>query len=138
MTQKIGATTFGLTSKYVSALFITLALVSALAVNPAYSQNTTITAVTPSPSSVTIGNTITFTATVTDTSGSPITPTGTVTWTDGSSGIFTTSPCTLATVDSTSAACTVVYTPPSLATTLTITATYNPDANILAALEHQP
>ena len=48
-------------------------------------SSTSVT-VSPNPSSYVVGNTLTFTATVTDTSSSPTTLTGTITWDDGNVG----------------------------------------------------
>ena len=129
MTNKIGTTSFGSRHKWIPALFITLAIVGAFAASPGYSQKSTATAVSPDPSSVAIGDTITYAATVTDTSASPTTPSGSVSWADGNvGGSFSNSgSCTLGTLDATSASCTVIYTPPSVAGTVTITATYTAD-----------
>ena len=50
-------------------------------------------AVSPNPASYVSGQTLTFTATVTDTSNSQNIPTGTVTWSDGNvGGVFGTLP----------------------------------------------
>jgi len=110
-------------------------LVGPFAVNSAYSQDSTTTTVSPNPSSVTIGNTITYTATVTDTSASPTTPGGSVSWGDASAGgsFSDSGSCTLSTLDTTSASCTIIYTPPSVATTVTVTATYSGDVEHLGS-----
>lgn len=129
MTKKNAATKFILTRKSISVLFVAIALLVTIAANPVYSLNATTTTVTPGPtSSVTIGNTITFTATVKDTSLSPTNPTTTVGWDDGGAGgAFSVNPCTLVVLGSDSGTCTTDYTPPSVATTVTITAKYAGD-----------
>ncbi len=126
MTKKKAAATFGLTRKWIPGLFVAMALLAAVAVSPVYSLNTTTTAVTPNPSSVIIGNTITYTATVADTSVTPTTPTGTVSWSDGAAGgsFSNSASCTL----DASGACTIVYTPSSTSGSVTITATYGGDS----------
>jgi YVTN family beta-propeller protein len=84
----------------------------------------TSTVITPNPSSVTIGNTITFTGTVTDTSPSQITPTGTISWNDGGAGgSFSAATCTLS-----GGVCTIIYTAPLTAGQVTITGTYSGDS----------
>lgn len=124
MNKKISAINSGLTGKLILALIIAVTLFSALSLTPVYSLDATATSVTPSPSSVTIGNTITFTANVTDIPSPPTTPTGKVTWSDGvAGGSFTPSSCSLGP----SGNCTSVYTPPSKAATVTITASYGGD-----------
>ena len=133
MTKTIGTTSFGLGHKWIiPALFVTLAILGAFAVSPAYSLDSTTTTVLPNPSSVTIGNTITYTATVTDTSASPTTPGGPVSWADGAvGGSFSNSgSCAL---DAISASCTIIYTPPSVANPVTITATYSGDGGHLGS-----
>jgi hypothetical protein len=83
----------------------------------------TSTTVSPNPASVTAGDTITFTAKVTDTSSSPTTPSGTITWSDGGTGSFSSTSCTLS-----SGACSDTYTAPSSSGSATITATYSGDS----------
>lgn len=88
------------------------------------------------PTNVVVNNATRCTATVTDTDvGSPITPTGTVTLATNSTGTFSTA-CTLA-GSSTSATCTVTYTPETSAAvhprTDTIIASYAGDANHTAS-----
>ena len=107
---------------------------SALIVN----LRTTATTVTPNPSSVVIGNKITFTGKVSDSNiGTKTVPTGTLTWNDGSmGGTFTvnginTNTCSLSSITSTASSCKAVYTPASNVTggtTITITASYSADA----------
>jgi hypothetical protein len=78
---------------------------------------------------------ITFTATVTDTSGAPTTPTGTVTWSDGGKGgsFSNGSQCTLSAVGSSSSTCSTTYTPPSTNGPVQITATYPGDSTHAAS-----
>ncbi|HZS74764.1 MAG TPA: hypothetical protein VFA69_09730 [Candidatus Nitrosotalea sp.] len=94
---------------------------SALTINAIHA---TTLAVTPNPASVSPGGSVTFTATVTDSSSSPITPTSSVSWSDGNGGgVFDQTSCTLA-----SGSCTVSYTPATNApNAITITASYNGD-----------
>ncbi len=94
---------------------------SALTIN---SIHATTLAITPNPASVSPGGSVTFTATVTDSSSSPITPTSSVSWSDGNGGgVFDQTSCTL-----TSGACTVSYTPATNPpNAVTITASYNGD-----------
>lgn len=84
----------------------------------------TTLSVTPNPATVSPGGSVTFTATVTDSSSSPTTPTSSVSWSDGNGGgVFDQTSCTL-----TSGACTVSYTPATNApNAITITASYNGD-----------
>src|SRR3989454_512174 len=85
---------------------------------------TSSTSVSCSPSSVLAGVATTCTATVTG--GAGHTPTGTVAFTSSGSGTFSGSPCTLTTVNSTTATCLATYTPTNAAsTTHTITGTYS-------------
>src|SRR5438128_1946314 len=85
---------------------------------------TSSTSVSCSPSSVLAGVATTCTATVTG--GAGHTPTGTVAFTSNGSGTFSGSPCTLTTVNSTTATCLATYTPTNAAsTTHTITGTYS-------------
>lgn len=98
----------------------------------------TSTGVTPNPSTVTIGGSVTFTAKVTDTSsGAKTTPTGMASWSDGGlGGTFTvggisSNHCTLATASSSASSCKITYKPPSTAsggTKITINATYSGDS----------
>ena len=94
---------------------------SALTINAIHA---TTLSVTPNPASVSPGGSVTFTATVTDSSSSPIAPTSSVSWSDGNGGgIFDQASCTLS-----SGACTVSYTPSTNApNAITITASYNGD-----------
>ncbi len=94
---------------------------SNLAIN---SIHATTLSVTPNPATVSPGGSVTFTATVTDSSSSPITPTSSVSWSDGNGGgIFDQTSCTLS-----SGACTVSYTPSANPpNAITITASYNGD-----------
>jgi hypothetical protein len=86
---------------------------------------TTITTVTPNPSSVVVGGNITYTATVVDSNnGIKSTPTGSVLWDDmNETGTFGSSwLCTLS-----SGSCQVSYSPP-INGSVTITATYLSDS----------
>lgn len=89
----------------------------------------TSTMVMPNPSSVIHGNTIAFHAFVSDIrNGTKSTPTGTISWNDGSSGgIFSSSSCTLAQINSSSSSCDIVYTATSPVGPVTINATYSGD-----------
>jgi len=84
---------------------------------------TTLT-VTPNPSTISSGNSVTFSSTVVDTSSSPTNPTGTVSWSDGNTGgSFNPSSCTLS-----SGQCTTTYTPAANSpSSVTVTATYGGD-----------
>ncbi len=87
-------------------------------------SRTTATVVTPNPSTVTLGNTITYTATVSDTSpGTPSTPTGSVSWNDGGAGgsFSSSGTCTLS-----AGSCQIVYRPSAIGS-VTITAAYGGD-----------
>lgn len=97
-------------------------------------QHTTSTTVSPSPSSVILGNSITYTVEVTDTGTGVLSyPTGTVTWSDGGEGgAFTSTSCTLSESTSSSSTCLVTYTPFSSGT-VTITATYGSDTSHLGS-----
>ena len=80
--------------------------------------------VSPNPATVSPGGSVTFTATVKDTSSSPTTPTSSVSWSDGNGGgTFDQSSCTLS-----SGSCTVSYTPSANPpNAVTISASYNGD-----------
>ena len=102
---------------------------SVLTISPPPPHPTT-TIVTPNPSSVTSGQSIIFTATVSDTGSSPSTPSGTASWGDaGAGGSFAPNTCTLATAGSASNLCSVTYTAPVTASSVTITATYSGDSS---------
>ncbi len=96
---------------------------SSIAVN----KRATSTVISCSPASVQVGQSSTCTASVKDTSqGTPSTPAGTVDFTNGG-GSFTGTPCSLGAVNSTTANCSVSYTPSGTsARTETITGTYTP------------
>ena len=79
-----------------------------------YHVHSTSTAVSCSPSSVVVNQSMACTATVTDTETSgPITPAGTVSFTAAPTGegVFSLSSCTLAAGTGASARCSVTYTP---------------------------
>jgi hypothetical protein len=46
-----------------------------------------VTTINPHPSTVAVGKTMPYTATVTDQNAAPITPTGKITWSDGGAGV---------------------------------------------------
>ena len=82
--------------------------------------HSTGTVVSPNPSAVAPGDTIAFTATVTDLNASSTTPNGSVGWSDGGAGgTFSDSACTRSV-----GSCTVTYTSPASQGTVTITAAY--------------
>jgi hypothetical protein len=88
----------------------------------------TSTAISPSPASVTAGGTVTFTATVTDTSASPTAPSGTISWSDGGAGgSFSSGTCSLQGTSSTGT-CQVTYTTPTTAGSVTVTGSYSSDS----------
>jgi hypothetical protein len=89
------------------------------------------TTVTPNPSSVTVGNSVTYTAMVSDTSpGTPSVPGGAVSWSDGGAGGSFTNigKCSLAAAGASASSCQVTYTPPANSGTETITAAYQGDS----------
>jgi Bacterial Ig-like domain (group 3) len=94
-------------------------------------KRTTSAAISPSSASVGVGTPTTFTVTVTDKSpGTPQAPTGTVTWTASvSGGSFTSTTCKLIAISATQSQCSVTYTSPSTAGTLTIIAKYGGDSS---------
>ena len=89
------------------------------------------TAVSPSYAVVGIGATVTYTATVSDTSsGIQSAPTGTLSWTaspSGISGTLSSGACTLVPINSSQSRCHVTYTP-LIAGSRSITATYRGDS----------
>ncbi len=86
------------------------------------STSSSTTSVSANPSSVTVGNTIVFTATVTGSLLGP-TPTGSVAWFQGGSGgSFSPGSCQLV-----SGSCQATYTAPSTAGTVTISVQYSGD-----------
>ena len=88
-----------------------------------------VVTISPKQASTFPGNTLTFTATVTDTSTSPTTPGGTVTWNNGAAGgTFSNSgSCTLSGLES-SSSCNIQYTVPSTVGSITITGSYGGDS----------
>ena len=96
-----------------------------------FAQNSTVTVVGCTPSSVVVDQSTTCTVTVTDTAQTPSTPTGDVTFNSSGTGSFSpSSTCTLVeTVPGSEAECSVTYTPTAFGTgTHTITANYLGDA----------
>ena len=99
-----------------------------------FPQHSTATEVSCTPQPVVAGNSTTCTATVTDTAANgQTTPTGTVSFTSSGPGTFGSGgSCMLTAASSSSASCSVTYTPGSTPAnpvrTDTITATYNGDA----------
>ena len=93
--------------------------------------NNTKTTLTCDPSTVVQGTETSCTATVEDTSNSPTTPTGSVGWTHTNTGSFNgggdTAACPLVAVDSTTASCSMTYTPEASGDHK-ITAEYTPDS----------
>ncbi|MDE1811971.1 MAG: Ig-like domain repeat protein [Thaumarchaeota archaeon] len=89
-------------------------------------QDSTSAVITSSSQSFVIGNAMTVTATITDTSNSQNVPSGTLSWSDGNAGgVFGSTTCTLS-----SGMCIVSYTPSSGATnSITITGTYAGDSS---------
>src|SRR3989441_723865 len=95
----------------------------------------TTTTLSCSPTAVFINQATSCTATVKDTSSSgATTPTGSVSWTSSGTGNFVTSPCTLATLNTTTATCSVTYTQTAGTSTTTITGTYSGDSTHSAGL----
>jgi hypothetical protein len=94
-------------------------------------KHPTETTVKCEPQPVVAGQSTTCTATVTDTSSEPTTPTGTVSFESSGKGSFSPTSCELKAASSSSATCSVTYTPgatPSEPTRKdTITATYGGD-----------
>ncbi|MFZ1077143.1 MAG: hypothetical protein WAN47_06915 [Nitrosotalea sp.] len=84
----------------------------------------TATAITPNSATTSVGGSVTFTATVTDTASTHTTPTGAIAWSDGDEGgAFSPVTCTIY-----DGICTVTYTPATNSpSTLTITASYGGD-----------
>jgi len=99
------------------------------------SKRTTTTAINPSSASVGSRTPTKLVVTVTDTSpGTPSAPTGSVTWTASVfGGSFTSGKCTLSAISATQSQCSVTYTSPSKAGTVTITARYNGDSTHLTS-----
>jgi len=100
---------------------------STLSVNLRSSSST----VAPNPSSVTVGSSITYTATVSDTSpGTPSVPGGAVSWGDGGAGgSFTNGGrCSLVSAGAGASSCQITYTPPATSGPETITGAYPGDA----------
>jgi large repetitive protein len=90
-------------------------------------KRSTSTSVSCTPASVAVGEKVSCTATVTDSSGgSASTPGGTVSWSSNGAGNFSSSSCTL----NGSGSCSVDYTPSAVGTgTHTITGSYDGDAS---------
>ena len=90
--------------------------------------HSTAMGVSPNPSSVTAGGSMTFTASVTDIASSPTVPSGTISWSDGGKGGSFSSPtCSLQSAGAATSSCQVTYTAPSAAGSVTITASYSGD-----------
>ena len=88
----------------------------------------TSTSLVPSQASVMAGQKVSYASTVTDSSSAPSAPTGTVTWSDGGAGgTFSSNTCSLGSPSGGSATCSVSYTAPSSAATVTVTASYSGD-----------
>src|SRR5205814_9942547 len=82
-------------------------------------------AVSPNPSSVVAGNSITFSATVTDTSSSTLSPSGSVSWSDGGAGgSFSPTSCSLSSSGPGGSSCPTTYTASTAASSVTIPASY--------------
>jgi len=91
----------------------------------------TVTTVTPNPSSVVHGIKITFNARVSDTSaGAKNTPTGTISWSDGGTGgsFSGGGTCILTKASSSVGTCPITYTAPTSTGSATITGTYSGDS----------
>ncbi len=90
-----------------------------------------ITTVTPNPANANVGTKMTFHVKVVDSSSGPkVLPTGLVKWDDGGAGgTFSSGSCTLTPLTSISTFA-IVYTSPSIAGTVTITASYAGDGNL--------
>jgi len=87
--------------------------------------NTTSTTVSCAPPTVVGGQSAACMGTVTDTSILPSTPTGTVSFSvTGGTGTFTSTTCTIATINTMSASCSVIYTPICGAISHLITGSY--------------
>lgn len=89
----------------------------------------TMAAVSPNPSSALAGASLTFNATITDTSSTPTTPSGTISWSDGSAGgTFANSATCVLSGSGSASSCTVSYTAPSSAKSVVITGLYAGDS----------
>jgi len=87
-------------------------------------HDTTVT-ITPSTTTLVAGSTITFTATLADTSNPGYALSGMVSWSDnGAGGTFSPSTCIVS-----DNSCSLVYTPPASSSNITITASYAGDAS---------
>ena len=127
--EVVSATQSGRTYSYSASMFDWVTIIDAVQA-ASTSSHTTASVVTPNPASVAPGNMITFTATVTDTSGSPSTPTGAVSWSDGGAGGSFGGPssCTLSSAGPSSSTCSITYTAPSAPGLITISASYSGDS----------
>jgi len=86
-------------------------------------HNTTVT-ITPSTTTLVAGNTITFAATLADTSNPGYALSGMISWSDnGAGGTFSPSTCIVS-----DNSCSLVYAPPTSSSNITITASYTGDA----------
>jgi len=93
--------------------------------NVASSMHDTTVTITPSTTTLVAGSTITFTATLADTSNPGYALSGMVSWSDnGAGGTFSPSTCIVS-----DNSCSLVYTPPASSSNITITASYAGDAS---------